>query len=311
VKDSRGDKFLIKFDPPGFPELSNQVGAIGSRLLWAAGYNVSDDAVSHFQVESLDIGHDATYADAGGRKKPFTRAHLLQLLSHVERQPDGSYFCLASRYLKGKVLGPFEFRGRRKDDPEDLIPHEQRRELRGLWTVCAWLNHTDSRGPNSLDMWVTERGRSFVRHYLMDYNAILGAGGKRARAYQSGSESDVDFGVMNRQFLTLGLIPAAWEGSVDPHMTSVGFVESVTFDPAGWRPDYPNPAFDERTARDVRWGARIVAGFTDEHIRAAVAAAHYSDPRAAEYIARVLIERRDKLVRHWLGAPPTLAKVTP
>jgi hypothetical protein len=25
-------------------------------------------------------------------------------------------------------------------------------------------------------MWVSEGGRTFVRHYLMDYNAILGAG---------------------------------------------------------------------------------------------------------------------------------------
>ena len=54
--------------------------------------------------------------------------------------------------------------------------------------------------------------------------------------------------------------------------------------------------------RDIRWGARIVAGFTDEHIRAAVAAARYTDPRAAEYLTRVLIERRDKLVQHWLRA---------
>jgi hypothetical protein len=92
-------------------------------------------------------------------------------------------------------------------------------------------------------------------------------------------------------------------------MPSVGFVESRMFDPAGWRPDYPNPAFDERTERDIRWGARIVAGFTDDHIRAAVAAAHYADPRAAEYISRVLIERRDKLVHRWLGTSRSSAVV--
>jgi hypothetical protein len=157
-------------------------------------------------------------------------------------------------------------------------------------------------------MWVTDGGRTFVRHYLMDYNAILGAGGHGPRAYQTGSESEVDFGVMGRQLVTLGLRPAEWESSVDPHMPSVGFVDSEAFDPSDWRPDYPNPAFDERTARDVRWGARIIAGFTNEHIRAAVAAAHYSDPRAADYITRILIERRDKLVRRWLGAVPNLAK---
>ena len=85
-------------------------------------------------------------------------------------------------------------------------------------------------------------------------------------------------------------------------MPSVSFIESATFDPAHRRPDYPNPAFDQRTERDVV-GVRIVAGFTDEQIRAVVAAAQYSDPRAAEYITRILIERRDKLVNRWLARP--------
>ena len=88
---------------------------------------------------------------------------------------------------------------------------------------------------------------------------------------------------------------------MDPQLPAVGFIESKVFDPVSWRPDYPNPAFDERTERDIRWGARIVAGFTDGHIRAVVAAAHYTDPRAAEYITLTLIERRNKLVSRWLG----------
>ena len=301
VKDSKGDKFLIKFDPPGYPDLANPLGVIGSRLLWAAGYNVTDDAVSSFRLEDLDVGKDATYTDTHGKKQKFTREYLEKLLSKVDRRADGSYSCLASRFLKGKPLGPYEYRGRRPDDPEDLIPHELRRELRGLWTICAWLNHADSRGPNSLDMWVTENDRSFVRHYLIDYNAILGAGANGNRAYQTGLEYNVDFGVMGSHLPTLGLTPFPWEHSVDPHLPSVGFVESKVFDPVGWRPDYPNPAFDDRTERDIRWGAKIVAGFTDDHIRTAVAAGHYTDPRATEYITRVLIERRDKLVHRWLG----------
>jgi hypothetical protein len=310
VKDSKGNKFLIKFDAPGFPDLATSAEVIGSRVFWAAGYNVPDDAITYFRAEDLDIAADATYTDAHGHKYPMTQAYLQHLLSRVERQSDGRYRCNASLYLEGKPLGPFEYRGRRHDDPEDRIPHELRRELRGLWTVCAWVNHADSRGPNSLDMWVTEDGRSFVRHHLIDFNAILGAGAIGPRAYPTGSEYYVDFGVMSGQVASLGLRSFAWEPSADPHMPSVGFIEAKTFDPGRWRPDYPNPAFDERTERDIRWGARIVAGFTDAHVRALVDAAHYSDPRAAEYVIRTLIERRDKLVRRWLGpgvTPPVIA----
>jgi hypothetical protein len=118
---------------------------------------------------------------------------------------------------------------------------------------------------------------------------------------ESGTEYYVDANVILRELSSLGFARFAWEDIEDPQIRSVGVFESAIFDPLHWRPDYPNPAFDERTVRDVRWGARIVAAFTDEHIRAAVDAAHYSDPRAVEYLTRVLIERRDKIARAWLG----------
>jgi len=44
-----------------------------------------------------------------------------------------------------------------------------------------------------------------------------------------------------------------------------------------------------------------VAGFSDELIRAAVAQGKLSNPRAEEYLVRTMIERRDIIVRKWLG----------
>jgi hypothetical protein len=301
MKDSNGDKFVIKFDPPSNPELGSTTDVIGAYLFWAAGYNVPDNAVAYFHPDSLDIDEEATYKDALGRERPFKRDLLDEMLKRAARLPDGRFRVLASRYLKGKPLGPFKYQGRRGDDPEDLIPHELRRELRGLWVLCAWVNHADSRGPNSLDMWVEDGGRSFVRHYLIDFASILGSSAIGPRSPVTGTEYYVDYGVISRQLATAGLAPFDWEDTVDPNLKSVGMVESKEFDPEGWRPDYPNPAFDERTERDMRWGAKILAGFTDDHIRAAVAAAKYSDPRASAYVTRVLIERRDKLVARWLG----------
>ena len=304
IKDSDGVGFLVKFDPPGHGELASACEVIGSRLFWAAGYNVPDNTIAYFRAEDLDIDEAATFTDARGHKQPITQDYLAGLLAKGAPPVDGRYRCIASRFLDGKPIGAYEYFGRRKDDPEDLVPHELRRELRGLWTMCAWLNHADSRGPNSLDTWVKGPDRSFVRHHLIDFSAILGAGATGSRAYPTGTEYYVDFLVGGRELATLGLYPFAWEPTVDPGIPSVGFVESKEFDPSGWRPDFPNPAFDDRTVRDVRWGARIVAGFSDEMIRTAVAAGRYSDPRAAEYVTQVLVERRDKLVRRWLGADP-------
>jgi len=307
VKDSAGTAFLLKFDPTALAEMATGADAVAACLYWAAGYNVADNAVYTFTAEDLELSSKATVVDKKGKKRPMDRDDLMLMLEHVPRGPDGRYRSLASRLLPGRPLGPFEYTGRRGDDPEDLIPHQHRRELRGLWAIAAWTNHIDVRGPNSLDMWTTENGRSFVRHYLIDFGSCLGSAATSKREALAGTEYFLDYQVIARQIGTIGLRPFAWEHAVDPDLPSIGFIDSDTFNPGNWRPEYPNPAFDERTERDIRWGARIVAAFTDDHIRAAVARGQYSDPRAADYLTRVLIERRDKIVRRWLSDPAVTA----
>lgn len=55
-------------------------------------------------------------------------------------------------------------------------------------------------------------------------------------------------------------------------------------------------------ADDAFWAARIVAKFSESDIRAIVAKARYSDPRAADYMTATLIERRNKVLKTWLTA---------
>jgi hypothetical protein len=307
IKDASGTRFAIKFDPPRFPELATSVDVVASKLFWAAGYNVPDNTIATFHREDLAIDPKATVTDITGRKRPMDDAFLDSLLARVPKQPDGSYRAVASRFLAGTPLGEWEFKGRRKDDPEDLISHQHRREIRGLWTIAAWLNHTDCSARNTLDMWVTDGGRSFVRHHLIDFSGCLGSASIDKQSSRGGLEYLLDYGAATSALLTLGLRTPKHERAVDPMLPAAGFIESTVFDPGRWRPYLPNPAWDERTDRDVRWGARIVAAFSDELIRAAVAEGKYSDPRTSEYLTRILIERRDKIARHWLGAMPPVA----
>jgi hypothetical protein len=227
---------------------------------------------------------------------------VVDILARTPRNADGTYRAVASRYLKGKPLGEWEYRGRRQDDPEDPIPHQHRREIRGFYTIAAWVNHTDGSARNTLDMWVDDGGRSFVRHYLIDFSGCLGSGSVNRQLYSAGDEYFADFGTIATSAVTLGLHRFSWESTHDPRLPAVGFFEASQFHPRDWRPFLPNPAYDERTERDDRWGARIVASFTDDHVRAAVALGHYSDPRAVDYIVRTLIERRDEIAREFQPA---------
>jgi hypothetical protein len=300
IVDANKVRWAIKFDPPPYPEMATGADVVTSKLLWAAGYNVPNNVIVTFRREDLVLKPDITYRDPIKGRLPVTEAYIDTILGRVARNSDGSWRAVASQFLKGKPLGEFEYDGRREDDPDDLIPHEHRRELRGMWTINAWLWNDDCSARNTLDMWVTENGRSFVRHHFIDFSGTLGAASINKHSPRGGYENLIDYGTAVRNLLTLGLIRAPWEKAVDPGLPAVGFIDVETFDPGRWKPFLPNPAFDERTRRDVEWGARIVAGFDEDLIRAAVQQGRYTDPRAEEYLVRVLIGRRDKIVAKWL-----------
>jgi hypothetical protein len=300
IVDKNGVRWAIKFDPPKLAELTTGADVVTSKLYWAAGYNVPDNVIATFRREDLSIKPGLRYRDPLKGERPVTDAYIDRVLAGVARRADGSWRAVASRFLDGKPLGEIDFEGRRRDDPEDMIPHELRRELRGMWVVNAWLHHDDCSSRNTLDMFVTEDGRSFVRHYFIDFSGTLGAASVTMHSRRSGHEYLLDFGVVVKNLLTLGLARPQWEHAVEPGIEGVGFIDSDTFDPEGWRPFLPNAAFDARTPRDIRWGARIIAGFDDSLIRAAVRQGHYSDPRAEECLVNVLRARRDKIVRRWL-----------
>ena len=77
---------------------------------------------------------------------------------------------------------------------------------------------------------------------------------------------------------------------------SVGRLEAERFDPLQWKPEYPNPAFDNMRPDDAFWAARIVSKFSDEAIRAVVEKARYSDPAATDFMTTKIIARRNKVV---------------
>jgi len=59
---------------------------------------------------------------------------------------------VAGRLLPGKVIGNFRYAGTRSDDPNDLVPHEHRRELRALRVFGAWMNLVDLKAGNTLEV---------------------------------------------------------------------------------------------------------------------------------------------------------------
>lgn len=310
IKDARGDRYIIKFDAVKYPEMGSSAEVISTKFLYACGYNVPENTIAYFHPEQLEIGESAQVLDQG-IKRPMTREDLQEMLRGIPRRADGRIRVLASKFVNGRPVGIWEYRGTRKDDPNDRVHHQHRRELRGLRVISSWLNDADRRAANTLAVYTEENGRKFIRHYLIDMGSTLGSNNKFPHAPKYGYEYLTDPRTIFKSTLALGLYVKPWEFIDDhlhPRYPSVGYFESELFVPGSWVPTYPNPAFERATLRDAYWGAKQVIAFSDAEIQAIVAEAQMSDPAAAAYLTRILIERRDKIGRYWFARMNPLDK---
>jgi len=304
ITDARGEKFVLKFERPGFPEVETGADAIANRLLWAAGYNVPEDHVVYLREGDLVLASDAKIKDVYGNAYPLGRAELLRRLAPFDRAPDGRLRALASRMLDGAPLGGHPGMGVRPDDPNDRIPHELRRDLRGAYAFFSWLDLGDVKEDNTLDMYVADPAdpaRHYVKHYLIDFGKGLGATAMFSRDPRRGQQYVFDAPDLLASLATMGLAQRAWERRADPRLRGVGLFEAETYDPGAWKPDTPAYLpFRTADAYDKLWAARIISRFTRAQLRAAVDAARFSDPRAAAYVVDTLVARQRATVLHWL-----------
>lgn len=299
IVDSTGKKYVLKFDPADYPELATAADVIGSRFFHALGYHVPTNHIVYFEREQLVLDKDTTFLDGKGKKRKMTTIDLWEVLGKVHKQEDGRYRAVASLYLSGKPVGPRRWHGTRKDDPNDTVPHEHRRDLRGMRVFAAWLGHDDSRAINSLDMLVNE-GVPHLRHYLIDFGSTLGSASNGPNSPRSGYVPFFSWKQSAQEFLTLGMYIPKWSLASYPNHPSIGRFEYARFNPEQWVPEYHNPAFENMLPDDAFWAAKQVAAFSDDDIRAAVRAGQLSDPKAQEWLVECLIKRRDKIARAYL-----------
>ncbi len=297
ILDRHSRRYFVKFDPLSNPEMATGADQIASKIFYALGYHVPENYIVYFRPQMLTIGEDVTVEDKLGRRHKMTGRDLSEILLRVHKGSNGCYRVTASLALPGKNLGPYRYFGTRRDDPNDTVPHKHRRDLRGMHLACALVNHDDSRSINSMDILTEGPSGSFVKHYQLDFGSTLGSGSDKINSPRSGGEYLFSRKNALVQLATLGLAVPHWARAQYPDLKAVGRFESAIFDPERWVPEYPNPAFLNRLPDDEFWMAKQIVNLRDADIRAIVNAAQYSDARAADWVTRCLIERRDKIGR--------------
>jgi hypothetical protein len=305
IKDESGERYVIKLDPVEVPELSSAAEVIATKIFHALGYNVPENYIARVHPDHFGIEPGTEVEDSFGDKTPLTPFRFRRSIRRVPRLEDGRIRVTASKYIPGVPIGPFRYHETRSDDPNDVIPHEDRRELRGLRLFAAWLNHDDTRNQNTQDAWVEADGRHYVRHFLIDFGSTFGSGSIDMQYAHLSFHYWLDPTLVKKNLKGFGFhVPeyrkAHWPDF--PEYESVGRWESALFDPAKWRNDYPNPAFVRMTARDLFWAAKTLMVFTREELEAIVATGEYSNPENARYFLDVLIERQLKCGRFGINA---------
>ena len=304
VRDSKGQVWFIKFDPPGYRGMATGTEVVVTKLFWALGYHVPEVHLATLHPDRLTIDDAARITPPSGNRRQFKQSDIRTLLRKAHREPDGSYRVIASKALAGRPVGGFRFYGIRSDDPNDIVPHEHRRELRAYGTFAAWLNHVDSKSINTLDTVIDQDGRKVVRHHLLDFGSTVGSAGVYPREAFEGWEYLIEGKKALAGMPTLGLYVKNWRTVPLYRSRSVGAfpIDNADWDPEKWKSRYPNSAFRSARLDDKFWAARRLQGFTDDMLEAVTRVGQFADPPSEEMLAKFFIDRRDAIVRRYLPA---------
>ncbi len=309
-------KFMLKADQAREGEKATGATAIASRFYHAAGWYAACDTPVYIDKSLLKLKPGLMSADNSGVERPFDEAKLNGILEGAQKR-DGKYRMLASRWLSGRTIGPFKYEGTRKDDPNDVIPHEDRRDLRGARLIAAWLGHFDSREQNSMTTWhaadkeYKDGSPGHTIHWYIDLGDCFGSHWEWDSLNRRINKSYYfDPGDVALDFITLGILERPWDrAKLTPGAELFAYFPADEFEPEGWKGGYPNPAFARMTTLDGHWAARIITRFDDELVKEAVAVGDYSNPFHSQVLTKTLIKRRNKIREFYFEKLSSLADV--
>lgn len=303
IRDPANQLWFVKFDPPGWRAMATGSEIVAAKLLWAAGYHTAEYHIAQLKPANLVIGKDTRITPPGEMARGMQRSDVTWLLSRADRDADGSSRVILSKATPGRPVGRITFHGTRADDPNDVVPHEHRRELRGYFVFARWLNHVDAKGINSLSSLVTENGRSFIRHYLLDFGSALGSAAVGPREGWEGYEALVEQpGEIGARVLSLGFKLPKWRTQDYFESPAIGRLprDHSEWDPQSWWPHITNAAFRHMRSDDTFWAATKIAAISDDMIKAAVTEAKFDNPAAEAFLAKAISDRRLRILQAFL-----------
>jgi hypothetical protein len=199
----------------------------------------------------------------------------------------------AVRWPVGIDLGPTPIGAQRDDDPNDHLPHIERRTLRAFGSLAAWLGITRLDPAMLRDVYVGEPDQGHVEHWIVGLDGALGVDAYFAALAWARNEDREETSFFLRLF-SLGLSPkpAAFEPA--PPFASVGLLDEHLV-PEFHQIGPPFEPFDRLQPADTYWMAKRIAALPLGAIGEAIIAGGL-EPAAQHWLYQVLELRRAAVI---------------
>ena len=296
VVDGLGRRFELRRDPVDRSELRTAAAAISARLVRAVGYltpevYISDASEGDFTTAP---GEQHPQAIVNGNEpddpdvvRKALRKNLDEWLESATVGKGGVYRFSATRWPPGIDVGRTPAMGLRGDDPNDRVPHEDRRTLRAIKLVGAWLGMTRFTPHELRDVYVGLPGEGHIRHYMVGMDRSLGTEsiiGKRPE--------------QKNEMLLLATLGFAPDPNIPPTQRKYVAIGAIgeEVDPAEYGPGLPFPPMDAFNGADAFWIAKRIAEVTEEMVLLAVRAGKVSNRTARRLLFELILARQRRVI---------------
>jgi hypothetical protein len=283
ITDARGLRYEIGIDPPDRREMRTAAVAIAARLVWTFGQRTPPAFV--IKVKGRDF-----WKARGDAPDP-----AAFLVSGPPKDSAGYYRVSAVRFPAGLYLGQTPESGVRGDDSNDLIAHTERRTLRALQVLAAWIRLSDFSPAKTLDVYEGEPGRGHVVHYLTGLDDALGSADVARRSDPPPAEGGGPPGV---RLVTLGLWPNPPPPPTQTRIPSLGEIGEEV-DVRGYRSGLPYQPTDRILPGDGYWVAKRIAAIPSAAVALAIDAGWLTNLSAERRLFDTLEARRAAVIRAW------------
>lgn len=280
VKDARGARYELLSDPPENSGLLTGAEVLAGYLLRGIGLRAPRSWVLSLPASGITSDGDKSSSE-----------RLTKWLARKAAAAEGGRRVSATLWSGGVDVGGAGDYSKRSDDPNDRVPHADRRTLRAMKVFAQWLGWSQFSVKSTRDVYVGRGGEGHLVHYFIGLSRTLGT--QDLHPKDTVDETGGGFGW---NLITLGLSP--------PTVTKarVGPSPSV-----GWLPkdlvagDFsvspPYSPFVRFTPQDEYWAAKRLMDVPEEALKAGIEAA-FVQTEAGKHLTDVLTNRRRLLIAH-------------